>query len=155
MIDDFSLLDDMFTIDSPLGPISTPIGGMTKAKRLHSLLFDPETTLSRRNIDIRPWVIVGRRGAGKTAFLYHRCFSGYYHHRVIIESALVFRTIGFSIETVLDLSNDDYAPFVENVSRLWKAIFMTSVMAEIWQTCLLYTSPSPRDQRGSRMPSSA
>ena len=23
------------------------------------------------------------------------------------------------------------------------------------QTCLLYTSPSPRDQRGSRMPSSA
>ena len=24
-----------------------------------------------------------------------------------------------------------------------------------FQTCLLYTSPSPRDQRGSRMPSSA
>ena len=24
-----------------------------------------------------------------------------------------------------------------------------------WSTCLLYTSPSPRDQRGSRMPSSA
>ena len=24
-----------------------------------------------------------------------------------------------------------------------------------WATCLLYTSPSPRDQRGSRMPSSA
>ena len=25
----------------------------------------------------------------------------------------------------------------------------------MFQTCLLYTSPSPRDQRGSRMPSSA
>ena len=24
-----------------------------------------------------------------------------------------------------------------------------------WKACLLYTSPSPRDQRGSRMPSSA
>ena len=24
-----------------------------------------------------------------------------------------------------------------------------------WSDCLLYTSPSPRDQRGSRMPSSA
>ena len=24
-----------------------------------------------------------------------------------------------------------------------------------WMDCLLYTSPSPRDQRGSRMPSSA
>ena len=27
--------------------------------------------------------------------------------------------------------------------------------AESFKTCLLYTSPSPRDQRGSRMPSSA
>ena len=26
---------------------------------------------------------------------------------------------------------------------------------DVVQTCLLYTSPSPRDQRGSRMPSSA
>ena len=25
----------------------------------------------------------------------------------------------------------------------------------VFNTCLLYTSPSPRDQRGSRMPSSA
>ena len=28
-------------------------------------------------------------------------------------------------------------------------------LVEIVATCLLYTSPSPRDQRGSRMPSSA
>ena len=28
-------------------------------------------------------------------------------------------------------------------------------MRQLLQTCLLYTSPSPRDQRGSRMPSSA
>ena len=27
--------------------------------------------------------------------------------------------------------------------------------SRIYKTCLLYTSPSPRDQRGSRMPSSA
>ena len=26
---------------------------------------------------------------------------------------------------------------------------------ELYSNCLLYTSPSPRDQRGSRMPSSA
>ena len=30
-----------------------------------------------------------------------------------------------------------------------------SMMAHVLKTCLLYTSPSPRDQRGSRMPSSA
>ena len=29
------------------------------------------------------------------------------------------------------------------------------VFVEIFEDCLLYTSPSPRDQRGSRMPSSA
>ena len=29
------------------------------------------------------------------------------------------------------------------------------VSAMSGETCLLYTSPSPRDQRGSRMPSSA
>ena len=29
------------------------------------------------------------------------------------------------------------------------------IIAEYYQSCLLYTSPSPRDQRGSRMPSSA
>ena len=33
----------------------------------------------------------------------------------------------------------------------------TIAFSEAWQArfCLLYTSPSPRDQRGSRMPSSA
>ena len=29
------------------------------------------------------------------------------------------------------------------------------VLIVVVDTCLLYTSPSPRDQRGSRMPSSA
>ena len=29
------------------------------------------------------------------------------------------------------------------------------VMPPFFMSCLLYTSPSPRDQRGSRMPSSA
>ena len=33
--------------------------------------------------------------------------------------------------------------------------FPTEVRLEQWRACLLYTSPSPRDQRGSRMPSSA
>ena len=29
------------------------------------------------------------------------------------------------------------------------------ILDELTKDCLLYTSPSPRDQRGSRMPSSA
>ena len=31
----------------------------------------------------------------------------------------------------------------------------TKKLSELIKDCLLYTSPSPRDQRGSRMPSSA
>ena len=30
-----------------------------------------------------------------------------------------------------------------------------SMLMDLFYACLLYTSPSPRDQRGSRMPSSA
>ena len=33
--------------------------------------------------------------------------------------------------------------------------FLRSAYDYVFTTCLLYTSPSPRDQRGSRMPSSA
>ena len=52
-------------------------------------------------------------------------------------------------------------------SRSWKAFFAVAdtdlkgagTPGERWvrfmKDCLLYTSPSPRDQRGSRMPSSA
>ena len=32
---------------------------------------------------------------------------------------------------------------------------LVSLDGDVLKTCLLYTSPSPRDQRGSRMPSSA
>ena len=52
-----------------------------------------------------------------------------------------------------------------NNSKLLKAIFFTLYSFHIFNfhadalilvvICLLYTSPSPRDQRGSRMPSSA
>ena len=34
-------------------------------------------------------------------------------------------------------------------------INLTSNDSQLGRSCLLYTSPSPRDQRGSRMPSSA
>ena len=41
-------------------------------------------------------------------------------------------------------------------SGRWRELFPTREdFQNLWGTCLLYTSPSPRDQRGSRMPSSA
>ena len=65
----------------------------------------------------------------------------------------------------LELAGDEKGPWI------WKAaivalpvglalsagvaMFLKVTRAEKTGICLLYTSPSPRDQRGSRMPSSA
>ena len=43
---------------------------------------------------------------------------------------------------------------MDQVAR-WAAEQQAAQFAQQLQACLLYTSPSPRDQRGSRMPSSA
>ena len=50
--------------------------------------------------------------------------------------------------------------FSDEAAASKHSIYKRSVKIRIGQnqqyfTCLLYTSPSPRDQRGSRMPSSA
>ena len=49
--------------------------------------------------------------------------------------------------------------FVANLGRvygLYTLGFLAFViLMAILEACLLYTSPSPRDQRGARMPSSA
>ena len=37
----------------------------------------------------------------------------------------------------------------------WREACVDEPLLKHFQACLLYTSPSPRDQRGSRMPSSA
>ena len=48
------------------------------------------------------------------------------------------------------------SPFDEDAAQATRRLFARTVaqVVEI-HACLLYTSPSPRDQRGSRMPSSA
>ena len=43
--------------------------------------------------------------------------------------------------------------YIENI--ILQQYVKTVLHCSVFQTCLLYTSPSPRDQRGSRMPSSA
>ena len=39
--------------------------------------------------------------------------------------------------------------------NIFGGFLVTQRMLAMYKNCLLYTSPSPRDQRGSRMPSSA
>ena len=57
-------------------------------------------------------------------------------------------------ENVLDLVHTDVcSPFP--VESLGGSKYFVSFVDDHSKFCLLYTSPSPRDQRGSRMPSSA
>ena len=94
-----------------------------------------------------------------------------------ITNALIAEFIGakiFSLEKTLGFSPFDWEILgVDGLGFnltagvvLWPVVFiMTDVINEYfgsrgvrllsYMTCLLYTSPSPRDQRGSRMPSSA
>ena len=44
---------------------------------------------------------------------------------------------------------------LESITAASSAIVVLALDQKQFQSCLLYTSPSPRDQRGSRMPSSA
>ena len=56
-----------------------------------------------------------------------------------------------SVKSSIDSKNDTYYRHdIEGCPDLAKSVFVTPTA-----DCLLYTSPSPRDQRGSRMPSSA
>ena len=45
--------------------------------------------------------------------------------------------------------------FVLDDFQRYFTMAMETISADELENCLLYTSPSPRDQRGSRMPSSA
>ena len=57
--------------------------------------------------------------------------------------------MAFRVTVVLDGTNTQF-----NIGRIGGTIFDIDG-ANARESCLLYTSPSPRDQRGSRMPSSA
>ena len=65
-------------------------------------------------------------------------------------------TGGFDVQSLLiERPRFDLARLVDGRSN-WQDIGILAVVpAKQVNVCLLYTSPSPRDQRGSRMPSSA
>ena len=104
--------------------------------------------------------LVGRNGAGKTTTL--RSING-----IIPLSQGTIEVDGFSIDTnPIELKQrtayvpDDPQLFedltVEQHLRFQASVYqIPTPAAEISRFCLLYTSPSPRDKRQSRMPSSA
>ena len=81
------------------------------------------------------------------------CFEGLKAHRQVDGSVAIFR-MEDSVQRMLSSIAKLRAtpPTAELLSQL--IIDATTANAS-FTPCLLYTSPSPRDQRGSRMPSSA
>ena len=80
------------------------------------------------------------------------------------EAQIQEKTKNFSLETRAVLSQsliEQYSHFapseatLSNIENLKNETTFTITTGHQLNFCLLYTSPSPRDQRGSRMPSSA
>ena len=64
--------------------------------------------------------------------------------------AIIFDAYGtlFDVNSAAEKCKDKIGDKWEGFANFWRT-------TQLEYTCLLYTSPSPRDQRGSRMPSSA
>ena len=56
---------------------------------------------------------------------------------------------------VVGVDNDEYYTTFESGAWPGASKLITSALKKVDKGCLLYTSPSPRDMRRSRMPSSA
>ena len=86
-------------------------------------------------------------GSVADAALVERCFEEF-APEIVVHSAAAYKDP--------DDWAEDAATNVTGTIRVAKAAEKAGVRRLVnFQTCLLYTSPSPRDQRGSRMPSSA
>ena len=76
------------------------------------------------------------------------------HYIPCEDAGICIRTHGHTYFVNLTIAGDslDHNGFLVNFSDLKKLVHD---QFDHYLFCLLYTSPSPRDQRGSRMPSSA
>ena len=89
------------------------------------------------------------RQQAKVHNLVLRDFGGIYENKKITDYVERIGKIGLAQSAHADR---DYHFFVLD-SEIVNAL--ATGLDQVYITCLLYTSPSPRDQRGSRMPSSA
>ena len=73
-------------------------------------------------------------------------------HSTLDELKAHYEQSGLEVEVVIDTDKQifhGWNPYPIRISTTWK------LTGHLIITCLLYTSPSPRDKRQSRMPSSA
>ena len=73
-------------------------------------------------------------------------------NKELVDDSNIENTVFIELNESVNLDPDKIRNFYINSSC---GICGSSMVEGISKICLLYTSPSPRDQRGSRMPSSA
>ena len=77
------------------------------------------------------------------------------HRRDMVVAAHAHGTEGIKAAINAGVDSVEHASFLDDEAIRLAKKNGTYLSMDIYNTCLLYTSPSPRDQRGSRMPSSA
>ena len=118
------------------------LAGVSKRFGTHAAISDIDLAVGKGEIV----GIIGRSGAGKSTLI--RCINGLEKP----DSGTV-EVEGRAIE---GLSETGLQPVRRRIGMIFQHfnLLANKTVAEN-VACLLYTSPSPRDQRGSRMPSSA
>ena len=130
-------------------PFSIPLAGKTKWFLYHGL-----TDVSFQYVELKTATCGGRLCDRQQKDISRIC--GCVHAKMGSSHTLVMQG-NVEVETAEGLVTCDEFRSLRVTNLLFDGITMTARAKEQekYETCLLYTSPSPRDQRGSRMPSSA
>ena len=120
------------------------VTGLTMAYGSFVVQRDLNFTINKGDI----FILMGGSGCGKSTLLRHLIGLS-----KPVEGKVMYDNVNF-----WDASEQERAELMRQFGVMYQygAMWSSMTLSEnITLPCLLYTSPSPRDQRGSRMPSSA
>ena len=113
---------------------------------------------SLTEMGILPRSLTNRQQPGEDAAL--KCLQSFLYqrgeqYRWAVSSPVKAENHGSRLAPYLSVGSISVRRAVQNTKSRMNQLKAIKSQGEDVGTCLLYTSPSPRDQRGSRMPSSA
>lgn len=130
---DKRLLAAMFSLQEPLGPIATPPAlHERKHRKAFVEFFDAENFLCAAGKSVHPNIVLGRRGSGKTAYLYHLNFSNGFSFSSYIDTAAAFGEVSRKIAREIQDSAVGGDFVVETTAKAWKALLYTILLKAFW-----------------------
>ncbi len=128
-----NVLAHWFNYRSPVGFIETPDDLVKKRyKKSFGSFFDSDNFLSKTAVTDAPTAVLGRRGSGKTAILYHLKHQGPYPITVEIETFSMFDEVASNIDKKLTERSISHGSFVENYAKVWSTLLHTAVICETY-----------------------